>query len=90
MHGLKKDRFIDCEKWRQEFNLDELVRTFDYTEKAEVFEFYPQYYHKTDKVGVFFPSSALYILTRELGWPARIHRAAGQHRPDSHVQDHDG
>jgi hypothetical protein len=45
------DRFVDCEKWREEFNLDELVRTFDYTEKAEVFQFYPQYYHKTDKVG---------------------------------------
>jgi hypothetical protein len=38
--------------WRAEFGggLDELVPTFDYTEKAQVFEFYPQYYHKTDKV----------------------------------------
>lgn len=42
--------FVDCEKWRKEFGLDHLVRTFDYHEKAEVFKYYPQYYHKTDKV----------------------------------------
>lgn len=30
--------------------MEELVRTFDYKEKAQVFEYYPQYYHKTDKV----------------------------------------
>jgi len=27
------------------------VRNFDYTEKPRVFQYYPQYYHKTDKVG---------------------------------------
>lgn len=43
-------RFMDCEKWRKEFNLDDLVRNFDYPEKAKVFEYYPQYYHKTDIV----------------------------------------
>ena len=43
-------RFIECEKWRKEFGTDELVRTFDYTEKPQVFAYYPQYYHKTDKV----------------------------------------
>lgn len=43
-------RFVDCEKWRKEFGTDDLVRTFDYKEKPEVFKFYPQYYHKTDKV----------------------------------------
>lgn len=42
--------FVDCEKWRKDFGLDHLVRTFDYQEKAEVFKYYPQYYHKTDKV----------------------------------------
>lgn len=51
LQKLIQARFVECEKWREEFNLDELVRTFDYTEKAEVFQFYPQYYHKTDKVG---------------------------------------
>jgi hypothetical protein len=46
-------RFIDCEKWRSEYagvGVEELVRTFDYKERPQVFEYYPQYYHKTDKV----------------------------------------
>lgn len=30
--------------------MDYLVRNFEYTEKPQVFEYYPQYYHKTDKV----------------------------------------
>lgn len=30
--------------------MEELVRTFDYKERPEVFKYYPQYYHKTDKV----------------------------------------
>lgn len=45
-------RFVDCENWRKSFGevgVDELVRTFDYKEKPQVFEYYPQYYHKTDK-----------------------------------------
>jgi hypothetical protein len=45
-------RFIECEKWRKEFGTDELVKTFEYTEKPQVFQYYPQYYHKTDKVSV--------------------------------------
>ncbi|KZF21915.1 hypothetical protein L228DRAFT_162920 [Xylona heveae TC161] len=44
-------RFVDSEKWRAEFKVDELVRTFDYHEKPQVFKYYPQYYHKTDKDG---------------------------------------
>lgn len=50
---LTVPRFIDCEKWRSEYagvGVEELVRTFDYKEKPQVFEYYPQYYHKTDKV----------------------------------------
>jgi len=48
-----KKMFVDCEKWREEFGggVDELVKTFDYTEKAQIFAYYPQYYHKTDKDG---------------------------------------
>lgn len=46
-----KNMFIECEKWRKEFGTDEICRTFEYHEKAEVFKFYPQYYHKTDKDG---------------------------------------
>ncbi|RFU30862.1 hypothetical protein B7463_g5507, partial [Scytalidium lignicola] len=48
---LAQKMFVDCEKWRQDFGLDDLVRDFKYEEKAQVFEFYPQYYHKTDKDG---------------------------------------
>jgi hypothetical protein len=43
---------VDSEKWRSEFGggVDELTRTFEYPEKKEIFQYYPQYYHKTDKV----------------------------------------
>ena len=46
-------RFVDCEKWRAEFGggLDKLVPNFDYKEKTQIFKYYPQYYHKTDKDG---------------------------------------
>ncbi|KAL2176626.1 CRAL-TRIO domain-containing protein [Thermothelomyces heterothallicus CBS 202.75] len=48
---LAKTMFIECEKWRQETKLDELLPTWEYPEKEEVFKYYPQYYHKTDKDG---------------------------------------
>ncbi|KAI9680732.1 MAG: cytosolic factor, phosphatidylinositol/phosphatidylcholine transfer protein [Caeruleum heppii] len=48
---LSKQMFIDCEKWRQEFKVDHLVRNFSYDEKPKVAEYYQQYYHKTDKDG---------------------------------------
>jgi len=31
--------------------VDNLTRTFNYTEKKDIFKYYPQYYHKTDKDG---------------------------------------
>ncbi|KAJ9603599.1 cytosolic factor, phosphatidylinositol/phosphatidylcholine transfer protein [Cladophialophora chaetospira] len=46
-----KTMFINNEKWRKEFGTDDLVRTFDYKERPQMFEYYPQYYHKTDKDG---------------------------------------
>lgn len=46
-------RFISCEKWRTEFKVDEIVENFVYVEKPKVFEYYPQFYHKIDKVGWF-------------------------------------
>lgn len=49
--AASKAMFVGCEKWRKEFGTDTLPATFDYKEKAEVSKFYPQYYHKTDKVG---------------------------------------
>ncbi|MCJ1381895.1 cytosolic factor, phosphatidylinositol/phosphatidylcholine transfer protein [Xylographa soralifera] len=48
---LAKTMFVNCEKWRKDFGVDDLVRNFDYKEKPQVFEYYPQYYHKTDKDG---------------------------------------
>lgn len=43
---------MEYAKWRKTFQggVDDLVRNFDYKEKAEIFKYYPQYYHKTDKV----------------------------------------
>lgn len=43
-------RFVECEKWRVETKLDETVPDWEYPEKEEVSKYYPQYYHKTDKV----------------------------------------
>jgi hypothetical protein len=45
------NRFVNCEEWRKKFGTDDLPRTFEYPEKPDVFKYYPQYYHKTDKVG---------------------------------------
>ncbi|KAH8673346.1 phosphatidylinositol-phosphatidylcholine transfer protein [Xylariales sp. PMI_506] len=49
--NLSKKMFVECEQWRAETKLDETVPTWDYPEKEELFKFYPQYYHKTDKDG---------------------------------------
>ncbi|KAJ6019154.1 hypothetical protein N7499_009688 [Penicillium canescens] len=46
-----KNMFTNSETWRKEFGTDDLARTFEYPEKEKVFEYYPQYYHKTDKDG---------------------------------------
>ncbi|OBT50819.1 hypothetical protein VE04_07522, partial [Pseudogymnoascus sp. 24MN13] len=47
--ALAEVMFVNSEGWRKEINLDDLVQNFEYTEKAQIFEYYPQYYHKTDK-----------------------------------------
>lgn len=48
---LAKTMFTECEKWRKEFKVEEIVKDFVYVEKPKVFEYYPQYYHKIDKDG---------------------------------------
>ena len=68
-------RFIDSEKWRKKFGTDDLPRTFDYKEKPEVFEYYPQYYHKTDKVR-WLPFNSL--LSPEK-WTKRAHPGRTTH-----------
>jgi hypothetical protein len=82
-------RFVECEKWRNEFGLDDLVRNFDYVEKPQVFEYYPQYYHKTDKVCSLTPLSVLNTPHIVTGWTARLYRATRQHRSHRFAQDHD-
>jgi hypothetical protein len=47
-------RFINCEKWRKDFGTDDLAKNFEYTEREKMYQYYPQYYHKTDKVGTFY------------------------------------
>ncbi|KAF8580799.1 hypothetical protein K439DRAFT_1619541 [Ramaria rubella] len=46
-----KAMIVNAEEWRKSFGVDDLVKTFDFKEKAEVDKYYPQYYHKTDKLG---------------------------------------
>ncbi|KAK4552759.1 cytosolic factor, phosphatidylinositol/phosphatidylcholine transfer protein [Recurvomyces mirabilis] len=50
---LSRKMFEECEQWRNQFGggVDNLVQNFDYKEKPQVFAYYPQYYHKTDKDG---------------------------------------
>ena len=42
--------FVECEQWRKDSKLDEILPNWDYPEKEKMFKYYPQYYHKTDKV----------------------------------------
>jgi hypothetical protein len=44
--------FENAEKWRKDFKVDELYESFDYKEREAVNKLYPQYYHKTDNVGL--------------------------------------
>ncbi|KAI5119615.1 hypothetical protein M0805_007879 [Coniferiporia weirii] len=46
-----KQMLLNAEKWRQDVDIDDIVKNFDFTERAEVIKYYPQYYHKTDKEG---------------------------------------
>jgi hypothetical protein len=42
---------LDAEEWRVKFGVEDIVKNFDFKEKAEVDKYYPCYYHKTDKEG---------------------------------------
>lgn len=46
-----KTMLVECDQWRVEFKVDELVKSFVYEENAVVNTIYPRYYHKTDKEG---------------------------------------
>ncbi|KAJ7618431.1 CRAL-TRIO domain-containing protein [Roridomyces roridus] len=46
-----KEMFINNEKWRKEFDVEDIVKNFQFPERATVNKYYPQYYHKHDKDG---------------------------------------
>jgi len=46
-----KEMLLNCEQWRKDFGVDDLVENFDFKEKEQVDKYYPQYYHKMDKDG---------------------------------------
>jgi hypothetical protein len=46
-----KVMFINNEEWRKSFGVEDVVKNFDFKEKAEVDKYYPHFYHKTDKDG---------------------------------------
>jgi len=46
-----KDMLLNCEKWRKEFKVDELTKSFTFPESEKVAKLYPQFYHKTDRLG---------------------------------------
>lgn len=48
---LAKIMFENCEKWRKQYGTDTILKDFKYDEKPIVAQFYPQYYHNTDKDG---------------------------------------
>jgi len=53
--------FTECEKWRTDFGVDEISRSFVFTENPLVTVYYPRYYHRTDKVTPPPELSALYF-----------------------------
>lgn len=43
--------FENCEKWREEMNVEDMVLHFKFNEVDKVAALYPRFYHKVDKVG---------------------------------------
>lgn len=59
--------FSECEQWRKDQNVDEIVKTFKFDENPLVTVYYPRYYHKTDKV---YSSSQVILM---IGWATRVY-----------------
>ncbi|KAL2914177.1 cytosolic factor, phosphatidylinositol/phosphatidylcholine transfer protein [Polyrhizophydium stewartii] len=50
--GPKAERMLlDCEAWRKEFGVEDVVQNFAFPEAAQVARVYPRFYHKTDRAG---------------------------------------
>ncbi|KAG0227026.1 cytosolic factor, phosphatidylinositol/phosphatidylcholine transfer protein [Actinomortierella wolfii] len=43
--------FTDCENWRKQFQVDDLMNGFKFEEEEAVRKCYPRYYHNIDKAG---------------------------------------
>jgi len=48
---LATEMFVNSKAWRESFGVEEVFHNFQYDEKDRFIEFYPQGYHKTDKMG---------------------------------------
>jgi len=46
-----KAMLLEAEKWRKDFGVEDIMKNFQFTEREQVMNYYPQYYHKTDKDG---------------------------------------
>ena len=49
--GKAMTMFLDYIEWRKESCVDEITKNYCFQEAAKVAEFYPRFYHKTDKLG---------------------------------------
>jgi hypothetical protein len=45
-----KEMWAANEEWRKSFGTDAIARSFEFPEARDVDKYYPQFYHKTDKV----------------------------------------
>lgn len=79
-------RFVECEAWRKETKLDEVLPTWEYPEKGEISKYYKQFYHKTDKVRCAerriccaypartpLPIRDKWLISPSTGWPTPLH-----------------
>ncbi|KAF9973644.1 cytosolic factor, phosphatidylinositol/phosphatidylcholine transfer protein [Actinomortierella ambigua] len=48
---LTHKMFVDCENWRKDNKVDELIDGFKFEEEEAVRKCYPRYYHNIDKAG---------------------------------------
>lgn len=53
--------FFECEDWRKNANVENIVQTYAYPEKEKVFHYYPRFYVRLDKsIRLFYHSFSYY------------------------------